>query len=80
MAGYEMEDVANDIKFNLKNQSHKLETSTLQNLYGMQRDLFQGSRLLKLISAERRKNQFVIYGVFAFIILALVLAVYFSFN
>ena len=35
MTGYEMEDVANDIKFNLRQQSAKLEKSILAKLYEM---------------------------------------------
>ena len=38
--GLECEEHAIDIKYNLKQQSHKLETSTLKNLLTMQRDLF----------------------------------------
>ena len=33
MVGHECEDMAKDIKFNLKQQSDKLENSTLKNLF-----------------------------------------------
>jgi hypothetical protein len=44
----------------------------------MQRDMVMGSRLLKLIAAERKKNSWVLYGVIAMLILAVVLILYFA--
>jgi hypothetical protein len=45
----------------------------------MQRDMVMGSRLLKLIAAERKKNSLVLYGVIGLIFLAVVLILYFAF-
>lgn len=78
MAGYECEEMAVDIKYNLRQQTDKLEKSTLMNLYDMQKDMIMGSRLLKLIAAERKKNSLVLYAVIGFLILAVVLILYFA--
>ena len=74
--GYEMEDVAKDIKFNLRGQTDKLQGSTLGNLFTMQGDLARSNRLLKLIDWERRKNKYTIIGTATFLFLMLVLIVW----
>jgi len=45
----------------------------------MQKDMVMGSRLLKLIAAERKKNSLVLYGVIGLLILAMALILYFVF-
>ena len=74
--GFEMEDMAKDIKFNLRSQTDKLQNSTLGNLFTMQGDLARSNRLLKLIDWERRKNKLTILGTTAFLFIALILVVY----
>ena len=74
--GFEMEDMAKDIKFNLRSQTDKLQNSTLGNLFTMQGDLARSNRLLKLIDWERKKNKLTILGTTAFLFIALILVVY----
>ena len=71
-----MEDMAKDIKFNLRSQTDKLQNSTLGNLFTMQGDLARSNRLLKLIDWERRKNKYTIIGTTAFLFIALILVIY----
>ena len=47
--GYACEDMANDIKYNLKNQSDKLKTSTMGNLREINKDLGESNMLIRLI-------------------------------
>ena len=70
--GFECEDMAKDIKFNLRSQTQKLEGSTLQNLFGMQSDLTVSNKLLKLIDWERKKNKYVIIGTFVGLVVSFV--------
>lgn len=70
--GFECEDIAKDIKYNLRSQTEKLEGSTIKNLFKMQGDLSVSNKLLLMIDWERKKNKFVIIGTFAFLLIALV--------
>jgi len=47
--GFEMDDMARDIKFNLRSQTDKLENKTIKNLFGMRTDLGKSNRLILLI-------------------------------
>jgi hypothetical protein len=71
--GFECEEIAKDIKYNLRSQTEKLEGSTLQNLFGMQGDLTVASRLLKMIDWERKKNKYVIIGTSVGLLVAFIL-------
>ena len=71
--GFECEDIAKDIKYNLRSQTDKLESSTLQNLFGMQSDLTVANKLLKLIDWERKKNKYVIIGTSVGLLVAFIL-------
>ena len=73
---FECEDVAKDIKYNLRSQSEKLEKSTMSTLYYMQKDLTQSDRILKLIDWERKKNKYVIAGVFIGLTLLLIVIMF----
>ena len=68
---YEMEDTAKDIKFNLKSQTGKLESSTMSGLYGIQRDLTVSNKLLNAIDWERKKNKWTIRIVLALLTLSI---------
>ena len=47
--GYAVDDLANDIKVNLKGQSQKMEQSTMKNLFTIQKDSATSKKLLHLI-------------------------------
>ena len=47
--GYAVDDLANDIKVNLKGQSQKMEQSTMKNLFTIQKDSTTSQKLLHLI-------------------------------
>ena len=47
--GYAVDDLANDIKVNLKAQSQKMEQSTMKNLFVIQKDSAMSMKLLKVI-------------------------------
>ena len=49
MVGNECEDMAKDIKFNLKQQNDKLENSTLKNLFEIQKTTLLSNRLIQEI-------------------------------
>ena len=70
--GRECEDMARDIKFNLRSQTDKLENKTLKNLYGMQRDMIKSNRLLNLIKKARMKNKLILYGIVAMLIICVI--------
>lgn len=69
--GFETEDVAKDIKYNLRKQTDKLEGNTLSGLFSMQSDLSTSAKLLKLIDWERRKNRWTIIIVIALLALTI---------
>ena len=76
--GLECDDMARDIKFNLQSQSHKLENSTLKNLYEIQKDTVLSSRLIKSIKAARFKNKLIMCGIIILLILSILFVAYMS--
>ena len=78
--GYEMDDMARDIKFNLQTQSDKLEKSTLKNLYAIQKDMVMSSRLLQMIKAQRGRNKLIMYGIMALICISILFVIFVSFR
>ena len=70
--GRECEDMARDIKFNLRQQSDKLENKTLKNLFGMQRDMVKSNRLVNMIKSARLKNKLILYGIVAMLIICVI--------
>ena len=70
--GRECEDMARDIKFNLRQQTDKLENKTLKNLFGMQRDMVKSNRLVNLIKSARRKNKLILYGIVAMLVVCVI--------
>ena len=62
--------MAQDIKFNLRQQSDKLENKTLKNLYGMQKDMVKSNRLVNMIKSARFKNKLVLWGIMALLIIS----------
>ena len=77
--GMECEEMAKDIKFNLRSQTDKLENKTLKNLYGMQKDISGSNRLIKLIQKARLKNKLILWGIIALLVMSLVFIIYVSF-
>lgn len=70
--GRECEDMARDIKFNLRQQTDKLENKTLKNLFGMQRDMVKSNRLVNMIKSARLKNKLILYGIVAMLIICVI--------
>ena len=70
--GRECEDMARDIKFNLRQQTDKLENKTLKNLFGMQRDMVKSNRLVNMIKSARFKNKLILYGIVAMLIICVI--------
>ena len=70
--GGECEDMARDIKFNLRQQTDKLENKTLKNLFGMQRDMVKSNRLVNMIKSARLKNKLILYGIVAMLIICVI--------
>ena len=70
--GGECEDMARDIKFNLRQQTDKLENKTLKNLFGMQRDMVKSNRLVNMIKSARFKNKLILYGIVAMLIICVI--------
>ena len=70
--GRECEDMARDIKINLRNQTDKLENKTLKNLFGMQRDMVKSNRLVNMIKSARFKNKLILYGIVAMLVICVI--------
>ena len=77
--GFEMEDMAKDIKFNLQCQSDKLENKTMKNLYGINREMSTANKLVTLIKSARMKNKLVLYGVIALLVVSVLFVCYMTF-
>ena len=73
-----MEDMAKGIKFNLRQQSDKLENSTLNNLYTMQKDMTISNRLIETIQRSRMLNRMVLAGIFLSIVCSILFIIYVS--
>ena len=73
-----MDDMARDIKYNLRSQTDKLENKTLKNLFGMQTDLGKSNRLILLIKKNRFKNKLVMWGIIALLVVSVLFVVYMS--
>lgn len=73
-----MEDMAKGIKFNLRQQSDKLENSTLNNLYTMQKDMTMSNRLIETIQRSRMLNRMVLAGIFLSIVCSILFIIYVS--
>ena len=69
--GIECEEMARDIKYNLRSQSDKLENKTLKNLFGIQRDMTKSNRIVDAIKKARFKNKLIMYGIVTLIILSI---------
>ena len=74
--GMASEDVANDIKFNLKKQTDQMQNSVLKNLYSIQGETTLANKLLNVIKTERMKNRLIMYGVIAAIVIVICIIVY----
>ncbi len=74
--GYECEDMARDIKFNLKQQSDKLENSTLQNLFSIQKQTLMSNSFLDQIHRNRLYNRLVLAGIMTAIVLSCIFILY----
>ena len=77
--GIECEEMARDIKYNLRTQSDKLENRTLKNLFGIQRDMTKSNRLVDAIKKARFKNKLIMYGIVTLIFLSIVFILYVNF-
>lgn len=77
--GFECEDMARDIKFNLRSQTDKLENSTLKNLFSMQKGIGQSNRLVTMIKSARLKNKVIMYGIMTMLCLSILFIIYISF-
>ena len=77
--GFEMEDMARDIKFNLRSQSDKLENKTLKNLYGINKEMTASNRLITLIKSHRFKNKLVLWGIVALLVVSIMFVFYMTF-
>lgn len=76
--GFEMDDMARDIKFNLRKQTDKLEKSTLKNLFSMQGDLGKSNRLVNAIKKQRFKNKLIMWGIIALLVISVLFVVWMS--
>ena len=65
--GYAMQDMANDIKVNLKGQTDQLKNKTLKNLFEIQDEASMSGKLIQGIKRQRQKNKYVLWGVYALI-------------
>lgn len=74
--GLECEDMAKDIKYNLRSQSDKLENKTLKNLFGMQKDMVSSNRLVQAIKKARFKNKLIMWGIVSILILSIIFIFY----
>ena len=74
-----MEDMARDIKFNLRSQSDKLENKTLKNLYGINKEMTASNRLITLIKSHRFKNKLVLWGIVALLVVSIMFVFYMTF-
>ena len=77
--GMECDEMARDIKFNLKSQSDKLENRTMKNLFGMQKDMVKSNRLVMAIKKARFKNKLIIWGILALLVVAVIFMMYMTF-
>ena len=77
--GSEMQDMARDIKFNLRQQSDKLENKTLKNLYGINKEMTASNRLITLIKKHRFKNKLVLWGIIALLVVSIMFVFYMTF-
>ena len=77
--GIECEDMARDIKFNLRSQTDKLENKTLKNLFGMQTDIGKSNRLVGMIKKARFKNKLVLWGIIALLMISVIFVIYMTF-
>lgn len=71
--GAECASMANDIKVNLKGQGERLANAN-NNLFQLQKDTNMSSKLLDLISMQRRRNKYVlwlVYGLMTMLCLAI---------
>ena len=77
--GLECEDMARDIKFNLRSQTDKLENKTMKNLFGMQRDMVKSNRLVNMIKSARLKNKLILWGIVAMLVVCVIFIGYMAF-
>lgn len=74
--GLACEDMANDIKFNLASQTHKMTHSVMKNLHEIQGQTTIANRVMLAIKKQRFKNRLILYFVAVFIFLTVVLILY----
>jgi len=74
--GIECEEMARDIKFNLRSQTDKLENKTIKNLFGMQKDLGKSNRLVMMIKKARFKNKLILWGIVALLVISVIFILY----
>ena len=74
--GMECEEMARDIKYNLRSQTDKLENKTMKNLFGMQRDMVKSNRLVNMIKSARLKNKLILYGIVAMLVVCVIFIAY----
>ena len=72
----ECEEMARDIKYNLRSQTDKLENKTMKNLFGMQRDMVKSNRLVNMIKSARLKNKLILYGIVAMLVICVIFIFY----
>lgn len=65
---YEMEDLAVGMKSNLKGQGQQID-KTRKDLRGIKSDAGLSKRFLKGIEERRKKNKYIVYSIFALLIL-----------
>lgn len=70
--GRECEDMARDIKYNLRSQTDKLENKTMKNLFGMQKDMTKSNRLVSMIKSARMKNKLILWGIVAMLVICVI--------
>eukprot|EP00347_Sterkiella_histriomuscorum_P004046 403361950 len=76
MVGLACEDVANDIKVNLRSQSDKMQNTILKNLLSIQGQSNIANRLLTTIKKERLKNRLILYLVLVLVVIAIIFILY----
>ena len=74
---YACQDMALDIKVNLKAQRDQLENQTLKNIYGIQEETSISKKMINAIEVQRRKNKFVLWAIY-FLIGILIIFVFFQ--
>lgn len=77
--GEDCVSLASDIKVNLKGQGERLENAN-NNLFQLQKDVNFSSKLLDLISMQRRRNKYVLWLVYSLMTILCLAVMYKTFG